>query len=471
MIVKTILSTWMIEEGHRLDCGPFVKGSIEARKTIEGLRYPKEHLVDLTRDGINGIYHVGQEKIIWAEDEIHGMPFLRSADIIKADLSHQPFISRKQVSCNQMFQCPAGATLITRSGTIGRMAYMRIDMEDTAISQDVLKVVSDENRVKSGYLYAFLNSKYGIPIITGGTFGSIIVHIEAENIANLPVPRLGAIEDQAHELVQKAAELRVQAVSQIQKATKHYLEASGLKDISPSKWVKQSGRIGFSATIKKTILRAVNYIPFNQKLEEEIKSKSLSWKPLGEITEPGTFRSGLRFKRVDSEPEFGVELIGQREIANLVPKGRWIARNQLPNDKLIFVPEGTIMVNAQGGLKESDSFARVQYISGKRLSYAYSQHFFRVIADEQQVPRGALFAYLRSNLAFRLLRSCVIGSMQQDFHPELIRELPVPIINHPQANAIDTIIRNAYHAYDDAIDCEDRARNLVECAIEEGGYQ
>jgi len=61
MIIKTIPSTWIIEEEHRLDCGPFVKGSVEARKTIEALPCPKNHLVDVTKGGINGMYHVGQD--------------------------------------------------------------------------------------------------------------------------------------------------------------------------------------------------------------------------------------------------------------------------------------------------------------------------------------------------------------------------------------------------------------------------
>jgi type I restriction enzyme S subunit len=211
MIIKTIPSTWIIEEEHRLDCGPFVKGSVEARKTIEALPCLKNRLVDVTKDGINGIYHVGQDKIVWVEDEELGLPFVRSSDILKADLSSQPLISRRQVAANHLFQCPEGTTLITRSGTIGRMAYMRSDMVDTAISQDVLKVVPDERKIRSGYLYAFLNSKYGLPIVTGGTFGSIIVHIEAENISSLPVPRLGEVEERAHELVRQAAQLRVQA--------------------------------------------------------------------------------------------------------------------------------------------------------------------------------------------------------------------------------------------------------------------
>ena len=127
------------------------------------------------------------------------------------------------------------------------------------------------------------------------------------------------------------------------------------------------------------------------------------------------------------------------------------------------------MVNAQGGLNESDSYARCQFISGKKLRYAYSQHFLRVIADENEIPRGALFAYLRSNIAFRLLRSCAIGSMQQDFHPELIRELPVPIIGDAEVKAVDSLVRGAYKKYDEAIDYEDQARALVERTIEEGG--
>ena len=128
------------------------------------------------------------------------------------------------------------------------------------------------------------------------------------------------------------------------------------------------------------------------------------------------------------------------------------------------------MVAAQGGLKETDSFARAQFIFGKRLRYAYSQHFLRVIANEEIIPRGALFAYLRSNIAFRLLRSCSVGSMQQDFHPDLIGELPVPIIRKEEAYEIDEIIRDSYLKYDQAIDCEEEARTLVERAIEEGGH-
>ena len=462
---KTVPISWVEQNGHRLDCNPYMSGAIEAKVTINNLSALKEPLSHLTEDIVNA----GRIPRNWVTDPQYGIPFLTSSDILQADLGCIRLIAKSVSKSNPKLIIRKNTTLITRSGSIGRLAYTRTDMDQMACTEDVLRVIPDENNIKPGYLYAYLGGKYGIPMVISGTYGAIIQHIEPAHIADLPVPRLGEIEDQAHELVQKAADLRVEAAEKIKAATTRFLRAAGLEDISSYEWIKKSGRTGFTANISKTILRAVNYIPLNRQISEEIKAKSPNWKPLIELTEPGTLRSGPRFKRIDSDPEYGVELIGQREMSNLVPKGRWISKNHLPNDSLLFVPEGAIMVNAQGGLNETDSFARSQFIFGKKLRYVYSQHFLRVIANEELILRGALFAYLRSNIAFRLLRSCAVGSMQQDFHPALLAEVPVPIIDNSEEKAVDKIIRSAYQKYDDAIDAEDEARFIVEEAIRKGG--
>ncbi len=235
MIVKAIPYSWILGESRRLDCGPFTLGSIEIRKRLESLSCEKMPLMSITQGGMDGMYHVGQDKLRWVEDPQCGIPFLRSSDILKADLSNQPHILRKQVEDNYLFQCPAGTTLITRSGTIGRMAYCRPGMAEMAISQDVLKVVPDEDKIYSGYLYAFLASKYGLPLIIGGTFGSIIVHIEAANIADLPVPRLGdAVEQRAHALVKEAAYGRSRSANLRRQAIQNLYAEFQLDDIANS---------------------------------------------------------------------------------------------------------------------------------------------------------------------------------------------------------------------------------------------
>jgi len=93
------------------------------------------------------------------------------------------------------------------------------------------------------------------------------------------------------------------------------------------------------------------------------------WKPLSEICLPGTLKSGPRFKRIDADPEFAYQLIGQKQIFWLRPEGRWIAKSSVGEE--VLVPDGTILVAAQGTLGESELFCRSEFITGALLERAY----------------------------------------------------------------------------------------------------
>jgi type I restriction enzyme S subunit len=47
--------------------------------------------------------------------------------------------------------------------------------------------------------------------------------------------------------------------------------------------------------------------------------------------------------------------------------------------------------------------------------------------------------------------------------------MPVPLVDQKTANRVNELVVDAYRKYDEAIDCEDQAQSLIECAIEEGG--
>lgn len=466
MIVKTIPSTWLIEEEHRLDCGPFVKGGIEARKAIERLRYPKDHLVNLTRNGINGMYHVGQDKITWAEDEIHGMPFLRSKDILKADLSYQPFISRKQVAGNHLFQCPSGSTLITRSGTIGRMVYMRADMEDMAISQDVLKVVPDQERVKPGYLYAFLNSKYGIPIVTGGTFGSIIVHIEAENIAKLPVPRLGAVEDQAHDLIQEAAGLRVEASWAAAEATELLETSAGLRKLSSN----IADGIGFSAnTISSARLTqrmdGAFHSSFHREVLDALDAASIPLTSISAISE--SIVEPKRFKRIQIEdPQFGIPMFGTSELMWTDPQPSYLIPKSMNGAEDLLVDQKTVLIPRSGQISGIIGTAVLPY--GALVGGAVSEDAIRINCDSE-VNAGFIFIALRSEYGRRQLKARAYGSSIPHLDVSQIGQVLVPDLPEEIWKKIGHLGIRTSTLRTKAIECETEARTLVERTIEEGG--
>ena len=295
---------WLEDQGFRLDSSPYLSGAYEARKLVERLPGTKP-LHELVRTP-NGIFHAGRSARRWVTDSEYGVPFFSSTDILEADSSFLPLIAKSAVEDNPRLLIERDWTLITRSGTIGRMTYARSDMNGSACSEHVLRVVADHNRISPGYLYAFLSSKYGIPMITNAAYGAIIQHIEPEHIADLPVPRFGAVaEDAIHGHIQAAADLRAKFQSGVTAATRDLFESAGLPELLDLRWHDQPRDIDFSVTtLTPTTLRAANLAPRMRQIIEKLAS--VPHRTLGAICATGQLSRGNRFARIDSEPGYGV---------------------------------------------------------------------------------------------------------------------------------------------------------------------
>ena len=112
------------------------------------------------------------------------------------------------------------------------MAYARPDMDGMVFSEHVLTVVPNPDRILPGYLYAFLSSKFGVPLVVGGTYGAIIQHIEPHHIADLRVPRLSEeIETRVHRLSTGSSRIKDTSFSaDLCRICSNYSEAAGLPE-------------------------------------------------------------------------------------------------------------------------------------------------------------------------------------------------------------------------------------------------
>ncbi|MCB1753494.1 MAG: restriction endonuclease subunit S [Gammaproteobacteria bacterium] len=464
---KSIPSTWIEHNGRRLDCGPYMSGAAEIRELLKN--HKTDMLPSLTIGHNGGIYNGPQFARNYVIDAEHGVPFLTTTFMMQGDLSHLPLLSKKDAHSRKLsfLRVEEGMTLISCSGTVGRTVYARSDMNSVWSNQDMLKIVANSNKILPGYLNTYLCTKFGVPFIVSGKYGSVITHLEPKHFADLLVPRLGKeIEKKAHDLVQEAANLLVQYQENLTAATVLFFDSVGLSDISPSEWHSWGSDLGFATKVGVKSLRALNFNPRFNRLCERIKQGS--WKPLSEICLDGTLRSGPRFKRIDADPEFAYQLIGQKQIFWLRPEGRWIAKSSVGDE--VLVPRGTILVAAQGTLGETELFCRSEFIAGTMLERAYSQHFLRVISNEDIMLRGALYAFMRSETAFRMLRSASTGSKLQDFHYFVLPALPIPYPPEEMRIRCDQLVIGAYAAREKAIELEDQARSLVERTIEEGSH-
>lgn len=464
--VKAVPSTWLENNGRRLDCGPYMSGTVEIRELLK--KHKTDVLPDLTAGHDGGIYNGPQFERNYVDDAQYGVPFLTTTFMMQADLSRLPLLSKKDAHSRKLsyLRVQEGMTLITCSGTVGRTIYARSDMNNVWSNQDILKIVADPSRIPSGYLNAYLCTRFGVPFVVSGKYGSVITHLEPKHFSDLLVPRLGeAVEKKAHELVEESAKLLTKYQANLNEATELYFDAVGLRDITPSEWHAWGSDLGFTAKAGVESLRALNFNPRFIRLCERIKQSS--WKPLGELCVPGTLKRGVRFSRVDADPEHAYRLIGQKELFWLRPQGRWIGKKFVPEG--VLVEDGCVLVAAQGTLGESELYCRAEFATGKALENAYSEHILRVLADQNLIERGALFAFMRSESAFRMLRSISVGSKLQDHHYAMLPSLPIPYPSNDIRKRCQNLVVKAYEARESAIELEDKARTLVERTIEEGG--
>src|SRR5260370_3312882 len=295
--LNPVRSGWLADQGFRLAAAPYLSGAYEARKFLERLPVPTEPLHELTAGHDGGIYNGPQFRRSYVNSREYGVPFLSSTDIMVADFTNLPLLRKDDAYSSKLayLEVKPCMTLISCSGTVGRTCYARPDTAGCWSSQDVLKIVADEDKITPGYVYAFLISKYGIPMVTALASRSMIQHLAPEHIADLPVPRFGdRVEGEIHTLIQRAADLRARFQAGVTTATRDLFESAGLPEFLALRWHDQPRDICFTVSqLTPTTLRALNLSPRAQRFLEKLSS--VPHRTLGEICLVGLFGSGVRY--------------------------------------------------------------------------------------------------------------------------------------------------------------------------------
>jgi type I restriction enzyme S subunit len=115
-------------------------------------------------------------------------------------------------------QLEEGMIAITRSGTIGRVQIIPVYMANWTASEHATRLLAASD-MNPGYLYAWLASDYGIRLTTRHSYGSVILEVDREMFASIPIPFPSlAIRNEIGDLVLKANALRDEAWRKEQEA-------------------------------------------------------------------------------------------------------------------------------------------------------------------------------------------------------------------------------------------------------------
>ena len=141
-----------------------------------------------------------------------GIPLLSSKQIFQIDpVDVKRLAKGAHTKDLPEIQLQENMIAVTRFGTIGRVQIFPAYMAKWTASEDATRILASEN-INPGYLYTWLASDYGYCLITRQSYGSVIVHIDLEMLASVPIPLPEPkIRDEIGNLVLKANQLRDEA--------------------------------------------------------------------------------------------------------------------------------------------------------------------------------------------------------------------------------------------------------------------
>lgn len=148
-----------------------------------------------------------------------GLKFIGGKQINELNPSSEKYLAHSSLDSELKFV--ANSVLVTRSGTIGKVALVPQHWENWIGSDHIFRIIPADNDI-AGYLYCWLNTDYAQQLIKRNTFGAVIDEIDAGQLAKIEIPLLKneSKQKEINGKVLKANELRYQAYLKEQEAVK-----------------------------------------------------------------------------------------------------------------------------------------------------------------------------------------------------------------------------------------------------------
>jgi len=344
------------------------------------------------------------------------------------------------------------------------MAYARPEMEGMAGSQHFMRVVPDTKKIPPGYLYAYLSSKFGVPLVVGGTYGAIIQHIEPEHIADLPIPRLGkATEAKANELVHEAAQLRSEASCELSEVQRLTLNALGLPDLGEESVSRYSVNM-IAASDLNSRLDAPYHSAAAARALAAVNAATAPVSPLSDVVK--RYFKPPMFKRlwVDG-PEYGRQFISGVDAYRFQAESLRYVSFKTPRFDEFLLEEGTVIFQAAGQIY--GLFGQPIFVSGWLSGVFAADDLYRLV-PHTKTEGGFLYAFFRTAVGQVLLKRQACGnSIPRVWDPHM-RDIRIPWPEKTSRDEIGKRVVAAHEKIERARVAEADAIVLVEKTIETG---
>lgn len=423
------------------------------QKDIASSPYPLMQIKDVSND----IFIGNRAKRIYVSSIEHGIPFLSSSDILKGDLEHVKLASKKYTPEIDRMLLQKGWTLISRSGTIGNCAFANAKHAQKLASEHVIRLVPN-NILRGGLVYAYLASKYGHSLLTQGTFGAVIQHIEPDFVGSLLIPHFPeTFQEEVDDLMQESARLREEAVGALE-------EAKGLiMDFCQEEYAITRLKRFVSVKIKgvrSTLNTRFDPTIYINKGVQWVKSIQKQSTCLGDLNVkmwyPGIFKrayvkNGLPYLKGSS-----VFDVNPFKTCDHLSKAR------TPKLDDLWLKEGMLLITCAGACGLVKMITK-EYEDKGAIG---SPDIIRLVSNDSLFTTEYIFAYLQLPPIYDYMQSLKYGSVIERFDIENIKTIPIVRPTEELSQAVTDIVKSYMDKTYRAFNCEEQAIHMVEQEIE-----
>lgn len=393
----------------RIDPEYHLSDGVRIKRIVRSMPYP----ITTVQEVSSRIFYGGRAKRVYVTKKENGVPFLSSSDILQADLDNVKLASKKFTPNIEDMKVQKGWILISRSGTIGNTAYANAGHAQKLASEDVIRVCPNDI-LRGGFLYAYLASQYGHSLLTQGTFGAVIQHIEPDFVGSIPVPKFpDSFQKKVDDLIQESSRLREEASSFLNKAVSYFESKYPIKGEITQYFTKKISDLNFSIAAYNNNLEVEKFT--NSYISNALKLRDITSK---------IFAPPL-FKHIYLSKDNGFPFMTGSELTRFNMRYyRWLSPKGVKDIQDYVVNTGTLLLY-KSGTTDGGILGNV-FIADETLNgCCLSDHVIRIVFNDNNLAYWT-FAFLKSPGGVKLLQRLATGTMIPFITPERIAELYIP---------------------------------------------
>jgi type I restriction enzyme, S subunit len=167
----------------------------------------------------------GLRKRTYVEDASLGVPLIGGKQMGQWRPLGINYLSKVLTRNLTKEQVDQGCTLVSCGGTLGRCQYVHRNYEGVVLSEDVMRITTDEHLARSGFVYAFMASRYGQAQIMQRGYGSVIPRLRDFQFRSIAIRVPDDKGEAIHDTVVRAFDLRADARASEDRAISLFEEA------------------------------------------------------------------------------------------------------------------------------------------------------------------------------------------------------------------------------------------------------